>query len=324
MAINRYVIFETQGFALETYATFGTAALGHPVDQVSEDISFDHGFVNPVTSAKRAPRNRLLGPITGGGDLGVPMYSLGFSTLCYYALGKDVTVAGTPAANYKHTMTPGTTVPAFRMGVGKDLNEHKFVGCAMKSMKLDYSTDSPALATFDVMVRRELSPPGALITPSFPDYDVAERPFLGVEVLAEVDDVANLSVRSFDVEINNTLVEDNHTFGSRYVPVLVVQELEVKGSFSMTYDNLTRYLDVLDENEPKLEFLFQHDAVGDTEHRFLNVILPKVSLDVGKLPTDGNKEYIVSVDFTAEALTNDDEVIIIEINNEEQGSDHTS
>ena len=322
MAINRYVLFQTQAFATETFGVFGTAALGHPIDQVSEDISHDHGFVNPVTSAKRAARNRLLGPITGGGDLGVPMYSLGFSTLAYYALGKDVTVAGTPAANWKHTLTPATTVPAFRMAVGKDLNQHEFVGCAMKSMKLDYTTDAPALATFDVMVRRELSPPGSLITPTFPDYDVAERPFLGVEVLAEFDDTPNLTVRSFDVEINNTLVEDNHTFGSRYVPVLVVQELEVKGSFSMTYSDLQVYLDVLDENEPKIEFLFQHDAVGVTEHRFLNVILPKVSLDVGKLPTDGNKEYIVSVDFTAEAVTNDDEVIILEINNEEAVADH--
>jgi len=326
MANNRYVMFEKQAFATETFDPFVANAAAHPIDQVSEDISFDHGFVNPITSAKRTPRNRLYGPIKGGGDIGVPMYTKGFPTLAYYALGKNVTVVGDGAngaavGSFIHTVTPDSTIPSFRMGIGKDIKEHQFVGCAMKSMKLDYTIDNPAIATFDVLSRKELTP-ATLQTPTFPDFDVAERSFLGTEVSVEIDDVVVGYVRSASIEVNNTLVEDNHGFGSRYLPDLVVQDLEVKGNMTMSYTDIQRYLDVHNETEVKLELIFTHDTVLTVPHRQLKVTLPKVSLDVGKLPTDGNKEYIMNYDITAEAVNNDDEVIIMDFINEESAAEH--
>ncbi len=328
MANNRYVMFEVQAFATETFAAFGASALAHAIDQVSEDISFDHGFNMPVTSAKRAPRDRLLGPILGGGDIACPMYSLGFSTLAYYALGKNATLVGDGANGaevgaFIHTITPGTTVPAFRMGIGKDKNEHQFVGCAFKSVKLDYSIDNPALATFDTLVRKELTP-GTIQTPTFPDYDVSERTFIGTEVVAEIDDTIIAFVRSASIEINNTLVEDNHTFGNRHMPELVVQDLEVKGNLTLSFDSIDRYNEVHDEDELKLELIFTQNAISSLTHRQVKVTLPKISLDTGKLPTDGNKEYIMNIDFTAEAINNDDELILIDIINEEAAAAHTA
>jgi hypothetical protein len=328
MAINRYVMFEQQAFATETFAAFAAAAAAHAVDQVSEDINFDHGFVNPVTSAKRAPRNRLLGPITGGGDIGVPMYSLGFPTLAYYALGKIATVVGNGANGastgaFIHTITPGISVPAFRMGIGKDVNEHQFVGCAMKSMKLDYSVDNPSLATFDTLVRKELAP-ATLQTPTLPDYDVAERPFLGVEVTAEIDDTISTKIRSASIEVNNTLVEDNHTFGDRHLPDLIIQDLEVKGNITMSFTDITDYNSVRNEDEIKLELLYTHDTVLTLPHRQMNITLPRLSLDKVNLPTDGNKEYILNIDFTATAVNNDNEVILLDIINEEDNTETTT
>ena len=326
MANNRYVMFETQSFSDETFAGFGAAALAHAIDQVSEDISMDHGYVMPVTSAKRAARNRWLGPITGGGDVGCPMYSLGFSTLAYYALGKNVTIVGDgmngfAVGAFQHTITPALTVPAFKMGIGKDLNEHQFVGCAVKSLKMDYSIDNPALATFDMLVRKELTP-NTIQTPTFPDYDVAERAFLGTEVKVEIDDVEVAYVRSASIEITNTLVEDNHTFGNRAIPDLVVQDLEVSGSLVLSFTDIARYNDVHDETEIKLELLFNHDTVNTNPRRDIDIVLPKISLETGKLPTDGNKEYLMNIDFKAEAENNDDELIKIIIVNEEAAADH--
>ncbi len=62
MANNRYVMFEEQAWASDTFTAFSANAAAHPIDQVSEDISEEHGFVYVQTSAKRNPRNRLLGP----------------------------------------------------------------------------------------------------------------------------------------------------------------------------------------------------------------------------------------------------------------------
>ena len=69
MANNRYVMFEEQAWLTETFGAFNTAAAAHAVDQVSEDISEEHGFVYPQTSAKRLARNRLLGPRVSGGEI---------------------------------------------------------------------------------------------------------------------------------------------------------------------------------------------------------------------------------------------------------------
>ncbi len=324
MANNRYIVFEEQAFATETFGAF-VGGLLHPVDQVSEDIGEEHGFVYTETSAKRGARNRLLGPRLSGGEIAIPLYTMGTPTLMYYALGKVTTVSEAvgPPENFKHTIEPDTTIPAFRMGIGKDLNEHQFVGCAMKSLKIDYTVGEGALATFDVLVRKELSPPGTLITPTFPDYDVKERTFLGVEVAVEIDATPQLAVvRSLSIEIANDLVEDNHGFGDRFIPSLRVQSLTVTGSMTLAYNTLADYQDVLDETEKKFDFQFSTGTEGMIDYRSVQIILDKLSFDTVKLPTDGNKEFILEVNFTAEVdPAASGELIQIIVHNDENGAE---
>ncbi len=322
MANNRYIVFEEQAFATETFGAF-VGGLLHPVDQVSEDIGEEHGFVYTETSAKRQARNRLLGPRITGGEIAIPLYTMGTPTLIYYALGKVTTVSEAvgPPENFKHTIVPENTVPPFRMGIGKDLNEHQFVGCAMKSLKIDYTVGEGALATFDVLVRKELSPPGTLITPTFPDYDVKERTFLGVEVVVEINDVVQTgTVRSLSIEIANDLVEDNHAFGDRFLPSLRVQAFTVTGSMTLAYDTLADYQDPLDEVEKKFEFQFSTGTEGMIDYRSVHIILEKLSFDTVKLPTDGNKEFILEVNFTAEVdPAGSGDAIQIIVHNDETG-----
>lgn len=325
MANNRYIMFEEQAFALDTFAAFAAASAAHPVDQVSEDISEEHGFVYTETSAKRAARNRLLGPRVIGGEIAIPLYTRGTPTLIYYALGKvtSVSEAAGPPENFKHTIEPDTTIPPFKMAIGKDLNEHQFVGCAVKSLKIDYTVGEGALATFDLLIRKELSPPATLQTPTFPDYDVKERTFLGVEVVVEIDDTPQTGVvRSLSIEISNDLVEDNHAFGDRFLPDLRVQGLTITGSMTLAYNTLADYQDVLDESEKKFSFQFFTGTEGMVDYRSVHVILDKLSFDTVKLPTDGNKEFILEVNFTAEVdPAASGELIQIIVHNDEVGAD---
>ena len=303
MANNRYVMFEEQAFPTETFLSpFTAGGEDHAVDQVSEDISEEHGFVYIETSAKRTKRNRLLGPRVSGGEISVPIYTMGLPTLVYYALGSvahDEPVTMLTPPNFEHKITPGTSIPPFRMAIGKDLKEHQFVGCAMKSLKIDYTVGDAALATFDLLVRKELAP-GTLQTPTFPDYDVVERSFTGVEVICEVNDVPVAYCKNLSIEINNDLVEDNHCFGDRFLPNLRVQGLEVTGSIEMAFADIARYTDVLDEVEQKFAFIFSTGTLLAAGYRQFKITLEKMSFDKGSLPTDGNKEYIMQVDFTAE------------------------
>lgn len=325
MANNRYVIVERQAFVTETFAAFGAAALARAVDQVSEDISEEHGFVYTQTSAKRLARNRLLGPRLSGGEIGIPMYTRGTPTLLYYTLGKVTTtepVTMLTPPNFKHVIIPDTAIPAFRMAIGKDLNQHEFVGCAMRGVKIDYTVGDPAMATFDIMVRKELTPPGILLTPTFPDYDVKERSFLGTEITAKVDGASVTYIRNLSIDISNDLVEDNHSFGSRLLPELRIQSLEVTGTVTMAFDDITRYQDVLDEKEVKLEFLFATGTLGMADYRQVEILLQKVSWDTVKLPTDANNEFVLEANFTAEVdIAVSPDPITITIYNDEVSAD---
>ena len=324
MANNRYIIVEEQGWADETFDAFAANATAHAIDQVSEDISEEHGFVYTETSAKRLARNRQLGPRVSGGEIGVPMYTRGTPTLLYYALGKVVTsepVQNLTPPNYRHVITPANTVPSFRMAVGKDIKEHRYVGCAVKSVKIDYTVGDVALATFDLLVRKELEP-GDLLTPTFPDYDQKERSFLGVEVGVTVDGRVVGYVRSFSLEINNDLVEDNHSFGSRFLPDLRVQGLTITGSMTLAYTNIDRYNDVLNETEGSFSLVFTKGTIGTAGYRQVDIILPKLSYDSGKLPTDSNKEYVLEVNFTAEITPGETEDgVAFVVHNDEAGTE---
>jgi hypothetical protein len=306
---------ELQDFALDTYGGYGTEALQHVIDQVSEDISENHGFVYPETSAKRLPRARLLGPVVIGGEIGVPFYTKGVPTLLYYGLGDISTVVDTNTN--VHTIVPTTSIPAFRMGVGKDINEHRFVGCAIKSIKIDYTIGEAALVTFDTLVRKELTP-GVIATPTFPDYDELERAFLGTEVDVLLGGVANVDIRSFSLEINNKLVEDNHTFGSRFIPALICQNLTITGSLTMSFTSIDEYQDALAEIQKALVLTFTHGVAASSTERKIVITLRQLSFDESKLPTDSNKEYILELNFTAEIdPLVDQDALIIEITNEE-------
>ncbi len=324
MANNRYVIVEEQAFATETFAAFAAAALAHPIDQVSEDISEEHGFVYVSTSAKRNTRNRMLGPRVSGGEIAVPMYTRGTPTLLYYALGKAVTdepVTMLTPPNFRHKITMDITVPPFRMGIGKDINEHQYVGCAMKGVKIDYTVGDPAQATFDLLVRKELAP-ATLLTPTFPDYDIKERSFLGVEVVVEIDDAPVAFVRSLSIDISNDLVDDNHSFGDRFLPDLRVQGFELTGSITMAFSDIARYNDVLNETEKKFEFIFSTGTLGVADYRQMKITLEKLSYDSAKLPTDTNKEFVLEINFTAQVdPAGLGTPIEIEVFNDETGAD---
>jgi len=135
MVNNRYVIFEKQAWATETFAAFAAAAAAHAIDQVSEDISEEHGFVYTRTSARRLARSRLLGPRVSGGEIAVPLYTRGTPTLLYYALGQVTTtepVTLLVPPNFKHVIVPSTTIQEFRMGIGKDLNNMNLLDVLLK------------------------------------------------------------------------------------------------------------------------------------------------------------------------------------------------
>jgi hypothetical protein len=321
MVVDRYVQFQTQTtFVGESFDAFG--ANDHRLDVSGEDITGDHQYIYPATVTGRTKRDRITGPKKFSGPIDCPIFSVGATSLLYYGLGKLTTVANTPTTNLNtHTITKAKTIPFFRAGIGRDLKEHQYVGGMIGGFTLDWDPNELFTGTFDTVFRKELSPLGTLNTTTsgfFPEFSKLERAFGGSEVATLVDGSDQGDCfESISVEIDNSIADDAYCLGSPYLSAGVIAGLEVTGSFDLVYEASTMYTRWLDGTEIQLELNAAHDVGDAALERKVDVDLPKISMDVNKLPTDNIERYVQTVDFTAETDTNGDPIIVKVVNAEE-------
>lgn len=318
--VDRYIQFETKAdFTSESFGAFGVNA--HALDVGGEDITGDHQYIYPQTVTGRTKRDRITGPKKFSGPIDAPVFSQGTPTLLYYGLGTVTTTTNTPTTSHnEHAITKAKTLPYFRAAIGRDLNEHQYVGGIINGFTLDYDPSEVLMASFDTIFRKELSPLGTLKTDSeatfFPDYSSAERAFGGSEVSTLIDGTDQGDCfESVSISVENNVNDDVYCLGSAYLAAGIVSGLEVTGSFDLVYDSNTRYTDWLDGTERQFELRATHGS-GATERRVWTD-LPKISLDTNKLPTDNIERYVQSVEFTAENDANGDPIIITVVNDEE-------
>ena len=167
----RYVAVKANtNFKSETFGSPISATTGHFLDQISEDIGMDRGLIFPETSAQRVMRNRIPGQVAISGDIQVPLYSKGTPTLLYYALGTDTyddNVRST-AGLHKHVISAAPVPKTFQMAVGKDIKEHRYMGCVVRSFTLDYDPSESVLASFTIMCRIEVAAGNIIANPTLP------------------------------------------------------------------------------------------------------------------------------------------------------------
>ena len=313
---NRYVGIKKQAgdYDSETW-TDQTSSNAHFLDAVSEDIGQDRGLIFPETSAQRVMRNRLPGPISISGDVQVPVYTIGTPTLFYYALGAATTeTIASPNGHFMHTIKAANVPPTFQMEIGKDRKAHRYVGCVVKGMTIDYDPAESVLATFEVMPRKEIAA-ADLASVTFPDYNILERASSGTEIATEINDAVADFMESVSIEMDNGFVDDNHVLGNRYIPEKYVQTLDLSGSMEIGYDSYDRYESVVDEEQWKVE-LSQTHGTADTTRSF-KVELPQIALMTANLPTEGSDRFILSVDFKGERQASSDDLIVITVQNKE-------
>jgi len=128
MALVRYIQFETQSaFTSELFTAFGANA--HVIDPIGEDITGDQQYIYPRTAGLRNIRGRVEGSKKWTGPLDTPLYSIHAPTLIYYAMGTAVTVTNSPTTNHNTTtITKADSLPFFKAGIGRELNEHRYTG----------------------------------------------------------------------------------------------------------------------------------------------------------------------------------------------------
>jgi len=320
MALVRYIQFETQSnFTTETFSAFGSDA--HVIDPIGEDITGDQQYIYPRTAGLRNIRGRVEGSKKWTGPLDTPLYSAHAPSLIYYAMGTAVTVDNSPFAAINTTViTKADSLPFFKAGIGRELNEHRYTGGIMSGFTIDYSPDDVFTGSFDCVFRRELSPAALDTLASFPDYDDLERGFGGVEVTTRLGGADVDFVESASVTLENNVADDAYSLGSSFLPAGIIAAFGVTGSFDLRYDAVTRYTDWLDGTKPRFELNAQHGVVASVTQRDVKFDFPKISYDVNRLPTDNIERYVQTLDWTAEPDTNGDPVIVTVINAQDNTS----
>ena len=231
-------------------------------------------------------------------------------------MGKLVTTANTPTTLLNtHVITKDTSVPFFRAGIGRDLNEHQYVGGIIGGFTVDYSPGEVLSASFDAILRREKSPLGALDTNAiFVDFDSAERAFGGSEVTPLIDTVAATFVESASITVANNVADDAYALGNAHLPAGIIAAFETTGSFDLRYDTNNRYTDWLDGTTRQFELNAQFTTPAQRDIKFN---FPIISYDVNRLPTDNLERYVQALEWTAEIDSNGDPLIITIVNAQE-------
>ena len=313
MAEVRYIQFETQTpFTNETFAAFG--ANSHIIDPIGEDITGDQQYIYPRTAGQRPTRKRIVGPKKFSGTLDTPIYPSHAVSLLFYAMGKLVTTQNTPNTLVDtHVITKDNSVPFFRAGIGRELNEHQYVGGIIGGYTVDYSPGEVLTGSFDTIFRREKSPLGTLDTgANFIDFDDAERAFGGSEVTPLIDASAVTFVESSSIVVSNNVADDAFALGNAHLPAGIIAALEVTGSFDLRYDANNRYTDWLDGTKRRFELNALFGTGGTL--REVKFDLPVISYDVNRLPTDNIERYVQALEWTAETDSNGDPLIITVVN----------
>lgn len=308
---DRYMIFEKKStFTDESFGAFGSNS--HVIDVSGEDITGDHQYIYPEVTSGRVKRPKITGPKKFSGPIDVPIFPREAVSLIYYALGELATATTTPVtALNTHTITKAKTIPFFRAAVGRDQSEHRYVGGIINSMTLDYAPDEIITGSFEAVFRKELAL-GSLSTPTFPDYNSADRAFGGVETSVEFDDSVVTFVESLSITCENNVADDAFALGSAYLPAGIIAGLDISGSMDLRYDANDNYTDWLNGTDKKIELIANY-GTGANQRR-VKIELPDCAYDVNSLPTDSHQRYVQTLDFTPQRDANDDPIIVTVIN----------
>jgi len=152
---------------------------------------------------------------------------------------------------YIHTITPvlGNNIPSFNAFVGKDIFEHKFLGCIINTLNISIEQELCDMA-IDVLAQKDKK---ETITPiedllltsnchgerqrSFADCQLKVGDFGG-----SLSDIS-AKVRAFTAAINNNgSTEDNIGLNSRFPQDGTVEALTVTGTITLQFEN-TDYLE---------------------------------------------------------------------------------
>ena len=298
------------GFAEETIWASGTPTINKFIPFLSENLTLERNVV--MTDAIRGATARSIwreGAERTGGDLNVEVQPVGMFTLIKHAFGRVVTVGPSGTGNhYVHNIYPSGSLPeGLKLEIGRTGvagGTFNYRGCKINQMVLNCSVGEPLTATFSFLGKDEVTSQAA---PTAVGTISSLNPLTFDEGTIKIDGTTQ-EVSGFSLTVNNNLVEDKGSLGSRYrVGIPRSGFRDVTGTLNLEFDDLGMYNKYTGGTECALKLKFVSDdkiSVG-TQVYELEIDCPRIVF-TGTTPVVGGPDLIY-YDQPFVALYDDDQ-----------------
>lgn len=165
----------------------------------------------------------LLGPISYAGEFSGYMRNEFLATVAYGAFGTKAT-AGSALLGYTHTLTPGDTLPwlSVEEKIGNGYEAFRYTDSKVNTLHLEADASGYVMTTFGMIALTQLA---GITTTAAPRTDTSTL-FVGTNVTISYNG-SNLPAKSFSLDLNNNLEDDDFRLGSLFLGDLVEKRREL-------------------------------------------------------------------------------------------------
>lgn len=179
---------------------------------------------DPEIGGNRDVPDAALGPISFAGEYDFYVRMEALATLLYGALGTKAD-AGAVATGYQHTLTPGDSLPwiSVEEQISNTYEVFKYTDCKVNTLHLETDANGYLMGTAGFIgLTQALATPTAL---GARRTDISPL-LVGTNVTVQYAG-ATLPAKSFSLDINNNLEDDDFRLGSLFLGDLVEKRREV-------------------------------------------------------------------------------------------------
>ncbi len=277
--------------------SFGQEATDYRfVDVASEDLKTTHDWIMPELAGARWKRHAIKGTVKVGGS--VDAYAQ-FDTLGDFllaALGAVSTAQPDPAnapSVFKHEFTPAEALPSYTLIVASEITGRKFLGCVCSSLELSVAPGELLGLSLEVVGQREEA-----TTPGEPSW--SNEPYVSFSDLAECQVGGEpVALEALTLTISNGLADDAFELGSRYLPDVPVQGLEITGSFDLRFRDRTHLDRFLAGEETSLYLRFEGPEIEGGLRYALELHMPRIIYKAAGANISARERLVERVEFEA-------------------------
>lgn len=300
------------GFGEES--TYGTpVSMSKYLEITEESLKGEQTWISVPTLRSPSQNQRVQSKKSVSGNIKASLGYEGFERLLKHAMGASATSGSGP---YQHDITLASSLPtgltihisrdAAAVGTG---SAFEYDGCQITKMTITQNVEELCMVDFEFLGQdfRNVN----IDTPSFPTFHQVDWTNFSITWNA-----STISVKSFELTLDNALADDRYVLGSRTrVGLGRSGPRKVTGKFEMEFDSLTLYAAFRDQSTTAALIASWNNGVIGAGTKAFGISVPKALLQSGEPSVSDAGVIHVTFEFEGfQASAANDELALSVIN----------